>query len=51
VDPRTGLDDLEKRKFVPLPGLEHLMGIATLIKEMSGKITSLLIDSTPALIK
>jgi hypothetical protein len=22
VDPRAGLDDLEKRKFFPLPGLE-----------------------------
>jgi hypothetical protein len=22
VDPRTGLDDLEKRKFLTLPGLE-----------------------------
>jgi hypothetical protein len=22
VDPRTGIEDMEKRKFLPLPGLE-----------------------------
>jgi hypothetical protein len=25
VDPRADLDDLEKRKFLTLPGLEHLL--------------------------
>jgi hypothetical protein len=25
VGPRTGLDDVEKRKFLPLPGLEFVL--------------------------
>jgi hypothetical protein len=31
VDPRTGLDDVEKRKFLILPGLEPLPDCQTVI--------------------